>query len=263
MKVRNSQKEIDDLMLQAIEAQHSRCSSNGGSSSSKNKNKKNSTKSRDDEYYDKKVDSNTASSSSSSSPSCSSFFLENRCVVGSILLLLFGGGMFGILFATGVLKNDDLTGIPVLGDIDFEGFFDSDPYGGAVSPENPQDAYRWYAPDQAGLELTVLNALTDDWQTEFEIAMTDWDVGQPDTLTLTSRRVDVDVDCEPLDGLLKVCNGNYGETDWRGLNVVLLDMERKWIYSSTAKMNEFFLSQASSAQRQYTMCHEIGHGFGL
>jgi hypothetical protein len=132
-----------------------------------------------------------------------------------------------------------------------------------VSPDNPQDAYRWESPQQSGLELTVLNALTDDWQQAFQTAMSEWDDGQPDTLTLQSERVDVDVECEPLTGLLKVCNGDYGETDWLGLNAILFDMERKWILMSTAKMNEFFLSRASAAQRQYTMCHEIGHGFGL
>jgi hypothetical protein len=39
--------------------------------------------------------------------------------------LLFSGGTFGILFAMGVLQNDDFAGIPLLGYLDFEGFFDS------------------------------------------------------------------------------------------------------------------------------------------
>lgn len=126
-----------------------------------------------------------------------------------------------------------------------------------VGPENPEDAYRWNSPNQAGLELTLVNALTDDWQQEFQKAVSDWEEGSPDTLTLSTNRVAVDTECEPLSGLLKVCNGNYGETEWRGLNAILLDMQRRYIHSSTAKMNEFYLQKASRAQRQYTMCHEV------
>lgn len=60
---------------------------------------------------------------------------------------------------------------------------------------------------------------------------------------------------------MKVCNGDYGDTRWKGINQVLIS--NGWIISSIAKMNEFYLGSASFDQRQYTMCHEIGHGFGL
>jgi hypothetical protein len=35
------------------------------------------------------------------------------------------------------------------------------------------------------------------------------------------------------------------------------------IQSSVAKMNEYYLNNADYNERLYTMCHEIGHGFGL
>jgi hypothetical protein len=35
------------------------------------------------------------------------------------------------------------------------------------------------------------------------------------------------------------------------------------IIASSAKMNDYYLSDNNKAQKQYTMCHEIGHGFGL
>jgi hypothetical protein len=35
------------------------------------------------------------------------------------------------------------------------------------------------------------------------------------------------------------------------------------IFASSAKMNDFYLPDNNKAQKQYTMCHEIGHGFGL
>lgn len=40
-----------------------------------------------------------------------------------------------------------------------------------------------------------------------------------------------------------------------GLNVVSLINDQ--IIESVAKMNEFYLSGAGDAQKQYTMCHEV------
>jgi hypothetical protein len=166
------------------------------------------------------------------------------------------------LFIFGVVSNNDLDGVPVLGNIDFDGFFDTDPFGGAISPLNPEEAYRWGRPGN-GLELFVLNALDDSWQTTFENSLQDWENGTPDALTLTTRRVAYDFECEPETGIMKVCNGDYGATLWKGLNTVFLDQRERWILASAAQMNEYYLKRASRAQKTYTMCHELGHGFGL
>lgn len=58
-----------------------------------------------------------------------------------------------------------------------------------------------------------------------------------------------------------VCNGNYGDTEFHGVNEILVFGDT--ITASVAKLNEFYLSRSTGARRQYTMCHEIGHGFGL
>ena len=115
-----------------------------------------------------------------------------------------------------------------------------------------------------GLELTVVNALSEDWYPYFTTAIEEWDSGTPDALTLTTEVGQVDSNCSAIEGVLKVCNGNYGETDWKGINKVLMDTVTNYIVASTALMNEFYLpSSASDDEKQYTMCHEIGHGFGL
>jgi hypothetical protein len=183
-------------------------------------------------------------------------------VLTVILFCLAIAVIIPCLFIFGVVSNEDLDGVPGLGNIDFDGFFDTDPFGGAVSPQNPEEAYRWWSPG-SGLELSVLNALDDSWQTTFENALQDWENGTPDALTLTTRRVAYDFECEPETGLLKVCNGDYGATMWKGLNTVFLDQQRRWILASGAQLNEYYLTGASRGQRMYTMCHEIGHGFGL
>jgi hypothetical protein len=46
-----------------------------------------------------------------------------------------------------------------------------------------------------------------------------------------------------------------------GINQVLI--RNDVIFASSAKMNDYYLADNNRAQKQYTMCHEIGHGFGL
>jgi hypothetical protein len=57
--------------------------------------------------------------------------------------------------------------------------------------------------------------------------------------------------------------GNYGETGWLGINEVLKSVPQNIIQSSVAKMNEHYLLNAGYDERLYTMCHELGHGYGL
>jgi len=115
-----------------------------------------------------------------------------------------------------------------------------------------------------GLELMIVNALETNWHEFFNTAVSQWDNGTPDALNLTTSVQDPQPACNAEDRLLKVCNGNYGETQWIGINMLLI--ENGWIYSSKARMNDFYLTGNQTVdfpQMAYTMCHEIGHGFGL
>jgi predicted nucleic acid-binding Zn-ribbon protein len=132
----------------------------------------------------------------------------------------------------------------------------NDPFQG----KNPKDVNKWNNRG-SGLTLDVLNALDDRWDVNFQIAVSDWDSGNPDALTLTTQKVAVDPNCSDVTGKLKVCNDDYGATQWRGINEVIIS--NGYIVSSVAKLNEYYLATADEAQRQYTTCHEIGHGFGL
>ncbi len=109
----------------------------------------------------------------------------------------------------------------------------------------------------------MVNALDDTWQTEFSTAMNDWENGNPDSLTLTITRAEVDYTCKEIEGVQKVCSANFGDTGWLGLNVLTTLSVSGEILTSVAKMNEYYLRNAEVEERQYTMCHELGHGFGL
>ena len=97
------------------------------------------------------------------------------------------------------------------------------------------------------------------------MAVSDWQ--ESDVLTLTTKRVAVDNSCGRVDGVMLVCNGNFGNTGWVGINEVEIEYSRQggpgFIVSSVAKMNEYYLNQADFAKRRYTMCHEIGESIAF
>lgn len=114
-----------------------------------------------------------------------------------------------------------------------------------------------------GLQLEVLNALTSDWDPYFTQAMYNWAYGvSPTSLVLTLTNTTADPSCTSVDGVLKVCNSDYGETGWKGINECSINGLNQ-IVASVAKMNEFYLSSAGDGEKLYTMCHECGHGWGL
>jgi len=116
---------------------------------------------------------------------------------------------------------------------------------------------------RSGLTLDVHNALTSDWYPYFNQAMDAWANGHsPTSLVLNLIQDSPDQSCTPISDALVVCNANFGETGWKGINEVAVNGLNR-IVQSVAKMNEFYLSGAPDGDKQYTMCHETGHGWGL
>jgi len=154
----------------------------------------------------------------------------------------------------------DLTGVLE----NFTGFtpdlWDQDPFVG----DNSTNVWRGHTSGSGGLSLQLLNALDESWQAEYVEAFDDWNNWcDVKVLSLTNEDVEVDNKCTHVDGVMKVCNGNYGDTGWLGINEIIKTQGRGIIQSSIAKMNEHYLLNADFDERLYTMCHELGHGYGL
>jgi len=138
-----------------------------------------------------------------------------------------------------------------------------DTMNGTVVPRLGPDAFGWYT-QSIGLKLDILNACDDEYQPFVQEAIANWENGSPiDSLTLSTTRIDYESVCESVIGKMKICNGDYGPTKWRGLNEVTLNQRQNTIYTSSAQLNDFYLNLESDAQKLYTSCHELGHGFGL
>lgn len=119
----------------------------------------------------------------------------------------------------------------------------------------------WEVEERNGLKIEIVNALDEEWQEIFTLVVADYENGTPDALTIITNRVapeDDDPDCEPISGKIKVCNGDYGPTNWRGITKVLFNENNGSINASAIRLNEFYFhSETNAAQRRYTLCHEV------
>lgn len=174
---------------------------------------------------------------------------------------------------TGLIERIDGIEWPDFG-FDFDDIVSFDgPRGGAGMPNGTATVgWKINREKDTSLELEIVNACTEDWYGWFYQAVEDWE--KSDVLTLSSSVVTADPDCKPIDGVMKVCNSNYGDTGWKGINELLISGSvatgEKIIVSSVAKMNEYYVGANVNTwpnkiedERRYTMCHEMGHGFGL
>lgn len=132
----------------------------------------------------------------------------------------------------------------------------------AIEIHEIKEVYQWNNYGRLGLTLVVMNALNERWSSIFDEAVKSWSgegvpIG-PDARSLKLLTVEVphDPDCTAVPGRIKVCNGDYGDTKWVGLNTVTL--QDGFIKNSVARMNDFYLDRSNSDQQMYAMCHEMG-----
>merc|ERR1712157_337982 len=110
-----------------------------------------------------------------------------------------------------------------------------DDINGTRVPQLPSNAIGW-ANTGNGLRLDILNACSDDYQPFVQEAIENWDNGSPiDSLPLFASRIDHEIECSKVDRKLKICNGDYGNIGWRGINeVTLAGLSQRTIINSIA-----------------------------
>jgi hypothetical protein len=120
-------------------------------------------------------------------------------------------------------------------------------------PPGRNETHEWRTQGNNGLTLIIENALDVSWTPYLTMYVEKWDagVGQVDPLTLSVQRVEPDFQCDPSRGKLKICNGDYGRNDWRGINIILL--RNGLIAHSVAKLNDYWLQKDGEFHRRYTM----------
>jgi hypothetical protein len=161
------------------------------------------------------------------------FCTRGRCIVMTILLSV------AAVISTSLIVTNSANPLNY--------FILDDPPGAAA-------ATRWDA--TAGLYLEVDIACDDTWADIVDQSILNWNVSE--AVILTTRRVDYDADCTPISGRLKVCNGDYGDTDWHGINIAAVDSTTGMLVHAVSKLNDRFSTEYDG--RLYLACHENGHG---
>ncbi|HKP33149.1 MAG TPA: hypothetical protein VJT70_00015 [Sphingomicrobium sp.] len=138
----------------------------------------------------------------------------------------------------------------------------------AVTPASATHSwggYHW-ATGGKGLDVTVNLAITPEWTTAINGAVTDWEKSR--VLGLTVRRVTLsDNDrkiCRPIPGQVLVCNAAYGQRGWVGLASIWLSNNH--ISQAITQLNDTYYAfpfYNTPAWRSAVACQEIGHDWGL
>ena len=162
-----------------------------------------------------------------------SSFTRTFCCVLLTLTALAGLGVFLGVHFTSARTPKQFIQHP--GNFIPQGWFGDSPFDSTT----PANASRWvgFTSGRGGLQLDIINALDSDWYPYFNLAVSQWDNGTPDCLTLTTSISTPG--CRSVEGKLLVCNDDFGDTQWNGINEVVLVNDL--ITESVAKMNEYYL----------------------
>lgn len=144
----------------------------------------------------------------------------------------------------------------------------------SVSVASANHQWGKYAWDSgAPVELSIGSNLTNGWNSEFAVAVSDWNDSEVLELTGVTGNANNQEDCTPATGDIEVCNFDYGNNGWLGIASIWIS-KGKNISKANSKMNDHYFDSVAYYSdpldpnvrlrwRQLVMCQEIGHDFGL
>lgn len=130
-------------------------------------------------------------------------------------------------------------------------------------------SYHWSRGTSA-LSLQLGDNLATAWDAYLTTASSDWSASSVlDTAivagnTSATKGRNTPKNCVPTSGRVEVCNAAYGSTGWLGIASIWVSGSH--ITQSTVKLNDTYFKKATyntPAWKQFVMCQEIGHTFGL
>lgn len=121
--------------------------------------------------------------------------------------------------------------------------------------------YHW-ARTASPFTLKLGDNVNSTWDSYLATASSDWSTSASlDTsvvTTLTSKS------CRAVKGRGEVCNAKYGRTGWLGIAQIWVSGEH--ITAGVVKLNDTYFNTSTyntPSWKQYVMCQEVGHIFGL
>jgi len=123
--------------------------------------------------------------------------------------------------------------------------------------------YHW-ARTSNPFTLKVGDNVSSTWDAHLDVAISDWSLSSVlDLLKVTGGTNPRS--CRPTSGRIEVCNASYGNTGWLGIAQIWIT-GGEHITQAVTKVNDYYFNGApynTPAWRQFVMCQEVGHDFGL
>jgi len=132
---------------------------------------------------------------------------------------------------------------------------------GAAFATHSWGGYHW-ARTANPFTLKLGDNVSTVWDGHLAIASSDWGVSPVLDTTIVagaSKR-----NCGPVNGRVEVCDKTYGNNGWLGVASVWVSGSH--ITQGTVKLNDTYFNTAyynTPAWRQFVVCQEVGHTFGL
>ena len=125
------------------------------------------------------------------------------------------------------------------------------------------NGYHWNRNSSNPINIRYKDNLSANWKPFLKFAATEWSKSNVVKLSVLEQKRTTD--CNPIDGYVVVCNGDYGKTDWLGLARIWI-MDNKHIVKGTIQINDYYFKMPyfnTTAEKNHVLCHEVGHTLGL
>lgn len=113
--------------------------------------------------------------------------------------------------------------------------------------------------------LQLGDNVTSAWDSYLRSASGDWTQSAVlDTVVTSGQNLSNPKRCQLRSGRVEVCNSSYGNNGWLG--IASISVSGSHILAGVTKLNDTYFKTATyntPAWRQFVMCQEIGHTFGL
>ncbi len=132
-----------------------------------------------------------------------------------------------------------------------------------VSASHSWANYHW-ARTSNPFTVKLGNNTTGPWPAHLSIASSDWTLSSVLDTTVVAGGTGGARRCPATLGRVEVCNNKYGQNGWLGIASIWVNGDH--ITQGTVKVNDTYFNMAqynTNAWRQFVMCQEVGHTFGL
>lgn len=130
-----------------------------------------------------------------------------------------------------------------------------------ASANHPWGSYHWARTSNPFI-LKLGDNVSSVWDSYLGVTSSDW--SQSSVFDTTVVAGQSKGNCRPTSGRVEVCNKAYGNTGWLGLAQIWVNGSH--ITQAVAKMNDTYFNLPpynTAAWRQFVICQEVGHNFGL